>query len=394
VIASLVIAATAIAITPATPAQAAYAPRVVIVVGPSGGATSDYLAKARSYAAQAKAYGASVTSVLTPHATWSRVLAAAQGANVFIYLGHGNGWPSPYSPYQDRTKDGLGLNPWDGSGHSRVKYYGAAFVREHIRLAPGAIVLLNRLCYASGNGEPGFAEPTRATAVKRVDNYAAGFLRTGASTVIADGHTSLAYELAVLFGPSLPITDVWRSDPDTNDNVVAYPSSRTPGYTLRLDPDRARAGYYRSLATRSGTTTGSIRIAALAGTLRVDATLRAGPGTDTAVIGKVADGSRVVVRGGLTSDAAGRTWVPVMTRTGTAGYVAAWLTAFSGSARPRTDVVLRKGASTATARKGTVRDGARVTILGSAKDSRERAWLKIRTTTGSTGWIAAWLTQP
>jgi uncharacterized protein YgiM (DUF1202 family) len=83
-----------------------------------------------------------------------------------------------------------------------------------------------------------------------------------------------------------------------------------------------------------------------------------------------------------------------MTRTGTAGYVAAWLTAFSGSARPRTDVILRKGASTATARKGTVRAGARVTVVGSAKDSRERAWLKIRTANGSTGWIAAWLTQP
>ena len=50
----------------AAPVEAAYAPRVVIVVGPSGGATRDYLGKAREYAAQAKAYGASVTSVLTP----------------------------------------------------------------------------------------------------------------------------------------------------------------------------------------------------------------------------------------------------------------------------------------------------------------------------------------
>lgn len=99
VIAALVIAVTAIATTPTTPAQAAYAPRVVIVVGPTGGMTSDLLDKARSYAAQARAaYGASVTSVLAPHATWGRVVAAAQGANVFIYLGHGNGWPSPYGP--------------------------------------------------------------------------------------------------------------------------------------------------------------------------------------------------------------------------------------------------------------------------------------------------------
>jgi hypothetical protein len=159
VIAALVVAATATPILGASPTfgatatRAAYAPRVVIVVGPSGGATADYLDKARSYAEQAKAYGASVTSVLTPHATWARVLAAAQGANVLIYLGHGNGWPSPYAPYQGLTKDGLGLNPSDGSGNTKVKYYGEDLLREHIRLAPGAIVLLNRLCYASGNGE-------------------------------------------------------------------------------------------------------------------------------------------------------------------------------------------------------------------------------------------------
>ena len=150
VIAALVVAATAIVTVSAAPVEAAYAPRVVIVVGPSGGATRDYLGKAREYAAQAKAHGASVTSVLTPHATWERVIAAAQGANVFIYLGHGNGWPSRYGPYQGVTKNGLGLNPRDGSGNTKVKYYGEDLVRAHLRLAPGAIVLLNRLCYASG----------------------------------------------------------------------------------------------------------------------------------------------------------------------------------------------------------------------------------------------------
>ena len=394
VIAALVIAVSAIATTIATPAQAAYAPRVVIVVGPSGGATSDYLDKARSYATQAKAYGASVTSVLTPRATWPRVMAAAQGANILIYLGHGNGWPSPYAPYQDRTKDGFGLNPWDGSGNTRVKYYGEAFIANHIRLAPGAVVLLNRLCYASGNGEPGDPEPTLATAVKRVDNYAAGFLRAGAATVLADGHTSLAYELARLFGASRPIREMWSSDPDANGHTRTFDSSRSPGAVLRLDPDRTGGGYYRSLVTREGTTTGTIRIAALAGTLRVDATLRLKPSAGSASLGILGDGARVVVRGGLATDGAGRTWVPVMTRKGTAAYVAAWVTAFTGSARPRVDVILRKGASTTTARKATIREGVRLTVTGSARDSRDRAWLKVVTPSGRTGWIAGWLTRP
>jgi len=394
VIAALVIAVSAVATTSAAPAQAAFAPRVVIVVGPSGGATSDYLDKARSYAAQARAYGASVTSVLTPHATWPRVMAAAQGANVLIYLGHGNGWPSPYAPYQDRTKDGFGLNPWDGSGNTRVKYYGEAFIAHHIRLAPGAVVLLNRLCYASGNGEPGSPEPTLATAVKRADNYAAGFLRAGATTVIADGHTSLGYELAMLFGASRPIREMWSSDPDANGHTQTFDSSRSPGAVLRLDPDRTASGYYRSLVTRAGTTTGTIRIAAFAGTLRVDATLRTTTFAPSPMVPSEGLPAQVVVRGGLTTDDAGRTWVPVMTRNGKAAYVAAWVTAFTGSARPLVDIVLRKGASTSTGRKATIREGVRVTVTGSARDSRNRAWLKVMTPSGRTGWIAGWLTRP
>jgi uncharacterized protein YgiM (DUF1202 family) len=394
VIAGLVIAATAIATTSVTPVQAAYAPRVVIVVGPSGGATSDYLAHARSYAAQAKAYGASVTTIFTPHATWSRVVAAAQGANIFIYLGHGNGWPSPYAPYQDRTKDGLGLNPSDGSGNTRVKYYGEAYVQGHIRLAPGAVVLFNRLCYASGNGESGAREPSWTTAVKRADNYASAFLRAGATTVLADGHTSLDYEIAKLFAADAPIRDIWMGDPDTNDHVRTFSSSRTPGYAVELDPDARSTGFYRSLVTKAGTRSGSIRIPAYAATLRAATKLRSGPGTSAASSGTLAVGSRVVVLGPLRTDATGRTWVPVMTGTGVAAWVAGWVTAYSGSARPTTNVVLRAAASTSAARKAVVRAGTRVTITGSRKDSRERSWLQVRTATGRTGWIAGWLTQP
>lgn len=394
VIAALVVATTATFTLSSYPVQAAYAPRVVIVVGPSGGATSDYLSKARSYAAQARAAGASVTSILTPHATWERVVAAAQGANLLIYLGHGNGWPSPYAPFQGRTKNGLGLNPWDGSGNTRVKYYGEEAVAAHIRLAPDAVVLLNRLCYASGNGEPGSPEPSWGMAVKRADNYAAGFLRTGATTVIADGHTSLVYELAMLFGASGPMTAAWSSDKDAKRHTRAFPSVRTPGYVTRLDPDRASTGFYRSIVTRAGTATGSIRIAALAGKARTRVTLRTGPDAASASLGMLPEGSALVVRGSLSTDDAGRTWVPVVTRTGTTGYVAGWVTALSGSARPRAAIVLRSRPSTEASRRATVRAGVRVEVLGSAHDRRNRAWLKVRTPSGQAGWIAAWLTAP
>ncbi len=74
--------------------------KVVVVVGPVGSSTGKYRDSARSYAKLARSYGASVTEIYSPYATWSRVRAAAQGANLLIYLGHGNGYPSPYGAFQ------------------------------------------------------------------------------------------------------------------------------------------------------------------------------------------------------------------------------------------------------------------------------------------------------
>ena len=391
-----VVAATAVALTAAAtasaPAQATYQPRVVIVVGPAGGSTSDYLSHARDYAAQARAYGAVVTEIYTPHATWPRVLAAAQGANVLIYLGHGNGWPSPYAPWQTRTKDGLGLNPYDGSGNVSVKYYGEAAVAASIRLAPGAVVLLNRLCYASGNAEPGMAEPSWGTAVKRVDNYGAGFLRTGASVVLADGHTSLGYELATLFGASRAIYDAWLHDPDANGHTRSFASQRTAGVGLHLDPDTASTGFYRSIAIRTRVLTTTIRTAAFSGTLRLRAPLLSSP-SGKAVLAIPAK-QRVVVRGPMRIDGQGRTWAPVMTRGGHAGWTAGWNLAYVGSASAASPVVLRTRSTAQSARRGVVHTNTRVAVLGTSKDALGRTWLKVRTPRGATGWIAAWLTKP
>ena len=136
---------------------AAAGKKVVIVVGPVGSQTANYIYNAKKLAAQARSYGARVYEVYSPHATWAKVKSVAQGANVFIYLGHGNGYPSPYGAFSKYTKDGLGLNATDGS--TKHKYYGEYYVDRYLNFAPNAVVILNRLCYASGNSEPGMSLP-------------------------------------------------------------------------------------------------------------------------------------------------------------------------------------------------------------------------------------------
>lgn len=252
------IAFTGFATSP-SPAQAAASLKVVVLVGPAGPSTAKYITSAKRYAAQARDYGADVVEIYSPNATWSKVKSATQGANVLIYLGHGNGYPSPYGPFSALTKDGLGLNRSAGNGHNNVKYYGEYYVKTYINLAPNAVVILNRLCYASGNSEWGAPNPTKAVAMKRVDNFAAGFLRTGAKAVFAEGTESISYVLSGLFETNRSISEIFTSAGGwTGARDFKFKSVRSPSYTAWLDP-YAPSRYYRSVVGKLTLTAESFR---------------------------------------------------------------------------------------------------------------------------------------
>ena len=236
-------------------------PKVVIIVGATHGATAGYRADADRAYAEAIKYTSNVVKVYSPNATWAKVKAAAVGASIVIYLGHGNGWPSPYT-YDPNytTKDGFGLNATSRRRRLQQQVLRRAVRSPTLELAPDAIVLLHHLCYASGNSEPGNPEPSVSVARQRADNYAAGFLKAGAAAVIADGHAG---------AESLHPGAV--HDPPVDRGHVAHRAERErPRRQLRVGPDAGRhrlpgsrtrrpRGFYRSLASaRSGVTTDEV----------------------------------------------------------------------------------------------------------------------------------------
>jgi hypothetical protein len=243
-VAALIVSVGAMANPPDTSAAGM---KVVIVVGPVGSKTEEYRDSGRYYASVARSYGASVTEIYSPNATWSRVKSAAQGANILIYLGHGNGYPSPYGSFQRYTKDGFGLNATAGNGNSNVKYWGEYYIDRDIQMAKNSVVLLNRLCYASGNSEWGAANPTKSTAIKRVDNYGAGFLRAGARVVFAEAITSIAHQIRALLKGSRSMEGIFTSHPDAADVRDFYVmSSRTSWAKIHMDPPKV-GKYWRSV---------------------------------------------------------------------------------------------------------------------------------------------------
>jgi hypothetical protein len=225
--------------------------KVVIIVGATHGATARYREFADAAYAEAIKHTSNVVKVYSPNATWSRVKAAVSGASVVIYFGHGNGWPSPYT-YDPRytTKNGFGLNKVEGAGDNNNVYYGEPYVST-LDLAPGAVVMLHHLCYAAGNSEPGQPEPSVSVARQRADNYAAGFLKAGASAVIADGHSGPEGYLQALFTTQQPLESMWASQSNANGNAVSFPSVRTPGATAFQDPETPTSGFYRSIVVRN-----------------------------------------------------------------------------------------------------------------------------------------------
>lgn len=232
-------------------------PKVVIVAGPVGSYNAHYKADADAIARAARKYTNNVILIKTPKATWPAVKAAAQGASILVYLGHGNGWPSKYRdalwPY---TQNGLGLDPVTGANGSAHVYYGEAQVGSEIRLAPNAVVLLFHLCYASGNTEPGL--PTGALADKkaRVDNFGAGFFAAGARAVIADAyHPNVTY-IDRLFTSTATMSSLFHVVPSYHGHDIAWDSFRTTGAKIVMDPTSVAKGpYYHSIVFDPALTT-------------------------------------------------------------------------------------------------------------------------------------------
>ena len=231
--------------------------KAVVVAGPVHSLTSRFKGYAKAMADAAEAQGMDVKRIFHPNATPYRVRRHAQGAHLFIYVGHGNGWPSQFGPFQERTKNGLGLNPTDPDQRTtyNVNYKGADWLKEHIEFAPHAVVILSHLSYASGNASSGMAIPTRDVAVQRIDNFANGFLASGARVVWALG-----------WQPGADVIDALHEEGSTMDAVFMtryrdgvnplngwigwrpgyYASVRTPGAEIHIDPD-PQYGYLRGI---------------------------------------------------------------------------------------------------------------------------------------------------
>lgn len=233
--------------------------KVTIIVGPVESSTDRYRDHARGYADLARSLGATVVEVYSPNATWKRVKAAARGANILIYLGHGNGSPSPYGAFSPLRRNGMGLNATAGNGNRNVKYYGQWWMNHRLDLAKDSVVLLNHLCYASGNSEPGRKLPSTSTAKQRADGYGSGFFRAGARAVFANGHGSLSSIIVDLLTSDKNVGQIFQDDPAYDGGRDwKFGSAKTSFSTVWMDPE-SKGRYYHAVSGKLGLDASAVR---------------------------------------------------------------------------------------------------------------------------------------
>ena len=254
---------------PAASASTLSNAKVVIIVGPVEGSTASYISDAASTAAVARQYSSNVVTIYSPYATWANVEPALQGASIVVYMGHGNGYTSPYHPTFDinaipPTVDGLGLNPpGNTTNNSTTQYYGEATLAKSIHLAPNAVVILAHLCYSAGNSEPRTRARPFAEARLRVDNMGAGWLRTGARAVISEVYSSgmAAWYIQGLFTIQETINALWQSAPTFKHDVQVSTSVRNSWATVQLDTNPHATGnehFNRAISGDMNLLTGSV----------------------------------------------------------------------------------------------------------------------------------------
>ena len=179
---------------------AAAAPKVAVIVGPTEITDSHYMKWAEELKATAQSAGATVDLRYCP--TPAEAKAAANGANIIVYFGHGNGFPNPYSSTKDPVRvNGWGLRhpdrTWDGKScrDSVLQYYGEAHLTGAsttngwgtggITPAANFVMVYSNACYAPGAGESRPA-PAESVALDRVANYSNPILGLGGTYFATD----------------------------------------------------------------------------------------------------------------------------------------------------------------------------------------------------------------
>jgi hypothetical protein len=164
--------------------------RAVLLVGPmdkDDGSDASTKRQARNMdlaASELTADGVAVTKFYAPNCDWEQIKTAVNGANFLLYRGHGVYSPPPGLP--SPAVGGFYLSKRDSRGIARSYEKGPDDVRNDLKPAPNAVVMLGSACFSAGMAAVDKTAIGSKEAQRRVAMYSDPFLDLGAAGYFAN----------------------------------------------------------------------------------------------------------------------------------------------------------------------------------------------------------------
>lgn len=146
--------------------------KALLVVGPAEQLTPMLISDADKIASQLTDYGVQVNKIYPPNDTWSDIVQASNGVQLFIYLGHGS---------NNGKAGGLCLS--EGIIASDT-------ISSYLKIHKNALILMHHVCNAAGSSASDRGEIGVKTAITRIGDYAHPFIKIGAAGYYANNNSN------------------------------------------------------------------------------------------------------------------------------------------------------------------------------------------------------------
>lgn len=183
--------------------------------GDQGSWTTSEIKNLKQTAQTLRQNGVTVYEFYTPENNWETIKKAAAGAQFLMYRGHG-------------VYDGNEPPDWVGGFALKDKFASSDIIKQDLKLAPGAIVMVYG-CFTAGNSGSDIGKINLKEAQRRVAMYSRPFMEIGAAGYYANWYgDAFQHFVAHLFaGKSLG--NAYKDYEDFNSETVNYTTHPNAG---------------------------------------------------------------------------------------------------------------------------------------------------------------------
>jgi hypothetical protein len=177
---------------------------------PDGWWNKEYIAEQKKNAKYLREHGVLVKEFYHPNTKWKDIVKASNGANIFIYSGHGSN--------QGINHDAGGLCLVDG-------IWGAESIMNEIKLHKNALVFMNSACSSAGSSASDVSDIGYKEAQLRAGEYAYPFLFNSSGAYIADCNTGEVIKFFNMFFKGKSLVEIYNKVMITDEKIepiVAY----------------------------------------------------------------------------------------------------------------------------------------------------------------------------